>query len=276
MFVDIHDLEMRVRDVYIDGNWQFNSLYTNLPQAIKAKLNSSTISLNPYVNDCYTWKGNLNGIYTARDGYYWLNRNSFSANATSVVSWSWLWHLPAPEKLKFFLWTMLHNSLPTREMLSHRGIINDNLCPRCNIHAETTLHCLRDCNFVKTIWNSIGFSDQDFFQGDDSYNCNIIHHETPTSKLVKWNALGGTGMILNVDGSSSNPGISGFGGLIHNADGAWVHGFFGNLGVTNILHAELMAIYKGLLLAWELNIKDLWCYSDSEMAIKLITEPVDV
>ncbi|KAK2412910.1 putative MO25 protein [Trifolium repens] len=53
-------------------------------------------------------------------------------------------------------------------------------------------------------------------------------------------------MILNVDGSSiGNPGISGFGGLIRNADGAWVHGFFGNLGITNILHAELMAIYRG-------------------------------
>ncbi|XP_045798089.1 uncharacterized protein LOC123892343 [Trifolium pratense] len=36
-----------------------------------------------------------------------------------------------------------------------------------------------------------------------------------------------------------------------------------------------MALYHGLLLAWELNIKDLQCYSDSATAIKLITEPVD-
>jgi ribonuclease HI len=96
-------------------------------------------------------------------------------------------------------------------------------------------------------------------------------------QVVQWNAIGGTGMILNVDGSSiGNPGISGYGGLLRTADGAWVHGFFGNLGVTNILHAELMAIYKGLLLAWDMNIKELWCYSDSKNAIKLITEPVDV
>jgi ribonuclease HI len=63
--------------------------------------------------------------------------------------------------------------------------------------------------------------------------------------------------------------------LIRNAGGAWVHGFFENLGVTTILHAELMAIYKGLLLVWDLNIKDLWCYSDSKNAIKLITDAVD-
>jgi ribonuclease HI len=51
--------------------------------------------------------------------------------------------------------------------------------------------------------------------------------------------------------------------------------YFGNLGVTTTLHAELMAIYKGLLLPWELSIKDLWCYSDSKNAIKLITETVN-
>ncbi|GAU11445.1 hypothetical protein TSUD_344360 [Trifolium subterraneum] len=100
--------------------------------------------------------------------------------------------------------------------------------------------------------------------------------ETSLPKLVRWNALGGIGMILNVDGSSiGNPGPSGYGGLIRNAYEAWVHGLFGNLGVTNILHAELMAINKGLLLAWELNITDLWCYSDSVAAIKLLNEHVD-
>jgi hypothetical protein len=48
--------------------------------------------------------------------------------------------------------------------------------------------------------------------------------------MVRWNAQGGNNMILNVDGSSiGNPGISGFGGLIRNSDGAWVHGFAGNM-----------------------------------------------
>ncbi|PNY07262.1 ribonuclease H [Trifolium pratense] len=114
LFVVIHDLEMRVRDVHI----------------------------------------------AARDGYYWLNRHSFSVNTSNVISWSLLWHLPAPEKLKFFLWTTIHNSLPTREMLTHRGILHGNLCPRCNTHLETTLHCLRDCDFAQSIWKSTGFSSK--------------------------------------------------------------------------------------------------------------------
>jgi hypothetical protein len=40
-------------------------------------------------------------------------------------------------------------------------------------------------------------------------------------QLVRWNANGGTNMILNVDGSSiGNPGVSGYGGLLRTADGA--------------------------------------------------------
>jgi hypothetical protein len=78
----------------------------------------------------------------------------------------------------------------------------------------------------------------------------LDQHAAMTTNLVRWNSLGGTSMILNVDGSSiGNPGVFGFGRLIRNSNGAWVHGFYGNLGVSNILHAELMAIYKGLLLA---------------------------
>jgi len=55
------------------------------------------------VPDRITWKDNLDGIYTARDGYYWLNRNDFVLDATNNISWSWMWHIPAPEKLKFFI-----------------------------------------------------------------------------------------------------------------------------------------------------------------------------
>jgi uncharacterized membrane-anchored protein YitT (DUF2179 family) len=47
----------------------------------------------------------------------------------------------------------------------------------------------------------------------------------------------------------ASPSVSGFGGLIRNADGVWVHGFAGNIGFSNILHAELLAVYYGLLMA---------------------------
>jgi hypothetical protein len=71
-------------------------------------------------------------------------------------------------------------------------------------------------------------------------------------------------MILNVDENNiDNPRILSFGGLIRNSDNAWIHSFAGNIGFSDILHAKLLAVYHGLMLAWELDIKELWCYSDS-------------
>jgi ribonuclease HI len=107
--------------------------------------------------------------------------------------------------------------------------------------------------------------------------CFLKQNISPATRMVRWNAQGGNNMILNVDGRSTigNPGISGFGGLIRNSDGAWVHDFAGNIGFSNILHAELLAVYHGLTLAWELDIKDLWCYSDSKIVIKLLSDHVN-
>ncbi|PNX79511.1 ribonuclease H, partial [Trifolium pratense] len=106
--------------------------------------------------------------------------------------------------------------------------------------------------------------------------CFIKHNKSPTTTMVRWNAHCGIRMILNVDGSNiDNPGVFGFKGLIRNFDGAWVHGFAGNIGFSNILRAELLTVYCGLVLAWDLDIKDIWCYSDSKTMIKLLFDHVN-
>ena len=99
---------------------------------------------------------------------------------------------------------------------------------------------------------------------------------TTQLRLVKWNAYYGQGSILNVDGSSpENPGVSGLGGLLRNNNGAWIRSFSGNIGFSNILHAELMAMYHGLRLAWELEVTNLVCYSYSKTTINLIFATVN-
>jgi hypothetical protein len=86
LYVDIYDIEMRVRDVFTNGNWNFNLLYTLMPNEVKEHLSNLPAILNSEVADCHTWKGNLNGIYTARDGYHWLNRYDFTDNSTDTVT----------------------------------------------------------------------------------------------------------------------------------------------------------------------------------------------
>lgn len=56
-------------------------------------------------------------------------------------------------------------------------------------------------------------------------------------------------MASNTDGSSlDNPGCSGAGGVVRDAAGRWQFGFSAFLGFSEILKAELLAIFLGLRL----------------------------
>lgn len=81
-------------------------------------------------------------------------------------------------------------------------------------------------------------------------------------------------IVLNVDGSCiGNPGAAGMGGVIRNTNGDWLWGFTSYLGHQDNLFAELMAMNKGLLLAWDQGYRQVVCYSDSLLAIHLVQGP---
>ncbi|XP_058763267.1 uncharacterized protein LOC131636671 [Vicia villosa] len=259
---------MRVNGVYLDEYLNFNSLYANNPLGVCDLLEAFPICLNSMVPSRLTWKSNLDGIYTARDGYYWLKRLEVVMNTTNNNPWKWVCHIPTLEKVKFFLWTTLYKSIPKRSILCHRGMLQTDLCPKCNQEAETTLHSLRDCEFATRFWKSISFLGPIFSQGDILYDWHNLSHPMRT---LTWNAHKDSNVILNVDGSSLGKlGVSNFGGLIQNVDCACVHSFVSNIGYSNILHVEVVTLYYGSCMALEHGIKDLMRYSDSDTAIKLI------
>ncbi|KAJ1430717.1 Ribonuclease H domain [Sesbania bispinosa] len=95
------------------------------------------------------------------------------------------------------------------------------------------------------------------------------------ARTVHWIAPPEGCVALNVDGSShGNPGPSGFGGLLRDHLGNWLKGFYGHMVFSEILQAELLAIRFGLLLAWEEGYRNIICWTDSMLALSLITAPV--
>lgn len=47
----------------------------------------------------------------------------------------------------------------------------------------------------------------------------------------------------------------------------------GFIGHSNILHAELVALFEGLNLIWNMGYKSVVCYTGSQHVVKLIPEP---
>jgi ribonuclease HI len=93
-------------------------------------------------------------------------------------------------------------------------------------------------------------------------------------QYCRWNNNNFDCTILNVDGSClGSPTRAGFGGLIRNSAGFYLAGFSGFIpSSSDILQAELSAIYFGLSMASDLGYAHLACYSDSMLVINTIKE----
>jgi hypothetical protein len=77
---------------------------------------------------------------------------------------------------------------------------------------------------------------------------------------------------INVDGSSlGNPGRIGAGGLIRASTRNFLVGFTVFAGVACNLLPELLAITKGLKLAWDRGYRKIICHSDSKDALRLLS-----
>ncbi|KAK4409276.1 putative ribonuclease H protein [Sesamum angolense] len=79
---------------------------------------------------------------------------------------------------------------------------------------------------------------------------------------------------LNADGASKgNLGVAGAGGIITNHLSQTVLAFQEHLGLTSNTTTELKAIYEGVKLCIDNNIRKIWVEIDAKVALKLIPSP---
>jgi len=102
-----------------------------------------------------------------------------------------------------------------------------------------------------------------------------IHHP---ERMVCWNSSNYNCFVLNVDGSClGTPIRAGFGRIIRNSASLFISGFSSYLATTSdILFTELTTIHWGLLLAIDLGIDEMVCYSYSMLSIQVITERASI
>ena len=89
--------------------------------------------------------------------------------------------------------------------------------------------------------------------------------------LVRWQHPREGWVKLNTDGASKgNPGPAGGGGLIRGPRGEIYEVFALNCGSCSCTKAELMAVLRGLQIAWEGNHKHVLVLVDSEVVAKIL------
>lgn len=85
-YVNIQDIDIRVKDVYNDGIWNSRELATIIPEHIQKEIVKQLFHLNPRINDVYIWKDSVHGEYTAKAGFSWLIKKRLTPLANN--NWS--------------------------------------------------------------------------------------------------------------------------------------------------------------------------------------------
>ena len=97
---------------------------------------------------------------------------------------------PLLPKLKFFLWKIATNTLPTGANLQTRGLLTNTGCPRCG-EVETIDHILFHCAFAKEVW-TFGLWASPMDDGD------IVTFKDTLQASFKWINLPPIGVTTNL------------------------------------------------------------------------------
>lgn len=100
--------------------------------------------------DAPTWIGTAVGTFSTASAYRIISNQEADGR-----TWKWLWKAKIPQKLKCFLWLILHDRLLTNQLRFKRNMTTTAVCPRCGLYSEDSSHLLRECPCAKAIWTEI-------------------------------------------------------------------------------------------------------------------------
>nr|KYP30980.1 Retrovirus-related Pol polyprotein LINE-1 [Cajanus cajan] len=94
-----------------------------------------------------------------------------------------------------------------------------------------------------------------------------------TNQHIGWIRPPNNTLKLNCDGAVDGNAHAACGGVLRDCLGKFIFGFAGKIGTCSVLQAELWAIFHGLRIIKEMNLKgNFLIESDSEIAVKLLNE----
>lgn len=90
------------------GDWDFRAWEHFIPLWIIQKLRLNSLPSSPN-NDVFSWRNSRVGNFSVKAAYRFLKN---LARDDLTPSWKRIWKWPVSEKIKYFLWLVLLNSLP--------------------------------------------------------------------------------------------------------------------------------------------------------------------
>ncbi|XP_056841774.1 uncharacterized protein LOC130494942 [Raphanus sativus] len=113
---------------------------------------------NTWSMDGYAWNYTKSRVCSVKSGYKRLQETKLCNAEVQIVQasitglQSHVWSIPAPGKLRHFMWQTLTGCIATTERLAYRHMGTDRSCPRCGYPEETINHLLFECPPALKVW----------------------------------------------------------------------------------------------------------------------------
>lgn len=83
-----------------------------------------------------------------------LSLPDLSITVSDIIT-VWIWQVPGPNKVRFFLWLDWHTMLKTSDFLASKGMPVDNFCTCTTNSIETVDHLFRFYKYAFGIRNEV-------------------------------------------------------------------------------------------------------------------------
>lgn len=78
-------------------------------------------------------------------------------NLEKWVGWKRIWSMRVQQRVKLFVWLLLHDGILTNSKRWKRNMASSAKCVRCGGVNEDATHAVRDCLHSREIWLAMGF-----------------------------------------------------------------------------------------------------------------------
>jgi len=108
--------------------------------------------------DKIIWNGSKNGTFSVKSAYHLAldllkqKNEECSYSVGSSDLWKKIWTINVPNVSKNFLWRACQNALPTKQNLYWKGVVENDICPCCQLEGESVVHALWCCLGAQDVW----------------------------------------------------------------------------------------------------------------------------
>ncbi|GKU86545.1 hypothetical protein SLEP1_g1057 [Rubroshorea leprosula] len=261
-------------------------------------------------SDSLIWHYDKNGEFTVKSAYLLACSRQHETNMDSTNmglssgEWKHLWKLKVPPNVRVFLWRAILNALPSMDNLVKRGIVQEALCPLCQVADESLMHLLFYCPHVEPIWfgSALGLDPRQLGVGcfvewwknfSSSGSCSSFWYAPRTLALKpersidnpsrprpttqqsqsSWSKPPHGTLKINVDASfSPNTGFATLAMVGRDSNGAMCFGKTWNCMALSPLMAETAALFKAIHFVENRGIHQAIFESDNQVLISSLQQ----